>query len=167
MSGPDASEYAPYYGRYISLVPSRDVLEVLAAQPPQTRSVVSKLDGDYRYAPDKWSVKEIVGHLIDTERIFGYRALRIARNDPKPMEGFEQDDYVRSGNFGACKLRDLIDEFECVRHATLFLLRKLDPQAWLRRGVANESQISVRALAYIIAGHELHHRGVLEAKYRR
>jgi hypothetical protein len=105
--------------------------------------------------------------VIDTERIFAYRALRIARNDATPMEGYEQDDYVRNGDFDRCALADLLDEFTCVRRATLSLLQKLTPEAWLRRGIANKNEVSVRALAYIIAGHELHHRKVLEEQYLR
>jgi hypothetical protein len=166
---PDASEYAPYYGRYISLV-SGDILAALEDQPRETMALLSTLteaQAQFRYAPDKWSIKEILGHVIDTERIFAYRALRIARNDATPMEGYEQDDYVRNGDFDRCALADLLDEFTCVRRATLSLLQKLTPEAWLRRGIANKNEVSVRALAYIIAGHELHHRKVLEEQYLR
>jgi hypothetical protein len=107
----------------------------------------------------------MVGHVIDTERIFAYRALRIARNDPTPMEGFEQDDYVRYGGFAASSLVDLMEEFACVRRASVWLFRKLSPEAWMRRGIASQNEISVRAIAYVIAGHELHHRQVLREKY--
>lgn len=120
---------------------------------------------DYRYAPEKWSVKEVLGHVIDTERIMGYRALRIARGDKKPMEGFEQDDYVRVAQFGHRTLAGLVEEFNAVRRATLLLFQNLEPQAWTRRGIANEKEVSVRALAYIIAGHELHHRNILQEQY--
>ena len=125
----------------------------------------SEQDGDFRYAPGKWTAKEVLGHVCDTERVFAYRALRIARADATPMEGFEQDDYVRNGPFANRPLEDLVEDFIAVRRATLSLLRNLDETAWDRRGVANKNEVSVRALAYIIAGHELHHRRILEEKY--
>jgi hypothetical protein len=107
----------------------------------------------------------VLGHVCDTERIFAYRALRISRADDTPVEGFEQDDYVRNGAFAQRALADLVEDFIAVRRATLSLLRNLDEAAWTRRGIANKNEVSVRALAYIIAGHELHHRRILEEKY--
>jgi hypothetical protein len=121
--------------------------------------------GDFAYAPGKWTLKEVLGHLSDSERIFSYRILRISRNDVTPIEGFEQDDYVRHGPFRTSKLADLVEDFAAVRGSTLTLLRSLDGEAWLRRGVANNNEVSVRALAYITAGHELHHLGILRDKY--
>jgi len=168
MAAPHASEYAPYYGRYISLVPGNDVVAALEDQPRNTLALVSGLtdeQGDYRYAPGKWSIKEIIGHMVDAERVFSYRALRFARNDQTPLASFEQDDYVRFGDFGSRRLADLIEEFVCVRRATVWLFRHLSPEAWTRRGIASDNQVSVRAAAYIIAGHELHHRRVLQQKY--
>src|SRR5262249_22327060 len=122
-------------------------------------------DGELRYAPDKWSAKEVIGHVCDAERIFAYRALRVGRNDKTPIEGFEQDDYTRFGPFAHCKLEELVEEFIAVRRATVSLLRGFDDSAWSRRGIANNCEITPRALAFIIAGHELHHRRVLEQKY--
>ena len=165
---PDASEYAPYYGRYISLVRGADILAALEEQPRHTLALLSALtdqQANYRYAPGKWSIKEMLGHLIDTERVFTYRALRFARNDTNPLAGFEQDDYVRHGNFGECPLGFLLEEFAAVRDATVFLFEGLRPEAWMRRGTASQNEISVRAIAYVIAGHELHHRQVLREKY--
>lgn len=165
---PDASEHAPYYARYISLVETSDIVRTLDEQLNETNKLLSGLSeeqGNYRYAPDKWTVKEVMGHLIDSERIFSYRALRIARNDKTPIEGFEQDDYVRNGGFGRRKLADLANEFAAVRRSTVLLFESLQPEEWLRRGVANQNEISVRALAFIVAGHELHHRSVLQQKY--
>jgi hypothetical protein len=165
---PQPGEYAPYYDRYISLVPGDDILNTLDQQRRQTMLLLSGRDdedGDFRYAPDKWSAKEVLGHVCDTERVFSYRALRIARADATPLEGFEQDDYVRNGPFAKRPLADLVEDFIAVRRATLSLLRNLDEAAWMRRGIANKSEVSVRALAYIIAGHELHHRRILEEKY--
>ena len=168
IARPEPGEYAPYYDRYISLVPGSDILGTLDAQRRQMLLLLSgrdESDGDIRYAPDKWSVKEVLGHVCDTERIMSYRALRIARGDRTPIEGFEQDDYVRNGPFGERPLPEAIEDYIAVRRATLSLLRNLDDAAWARRGTANKNEISVRALAYLIAGHELHHRRILEEKY--
>jgi uncharacterized damage-inducible protein DinB len=168
VARPQAGEYAPYYERYVSLVEGEDILNTLDQQRREMMLLLScreEEEGDFRYAPEKWSAKEVLGHICDTERIFAYRALRIARADATPLEGFEQDDYVRNGGFARCPVADLVEEFIAVRRATISLLRNLDEAAWLRRGLANKSEVSVRALAYIIAGHELHHRRILEEKY--
>jgi uncharacterized damage-inducible protein DinB len=168
IARPQADEYAPYYGRYISLVQGEDIVGTLDQQRRQTMMLLcskSEADGDLRYAPEKWSAKEVLGHVCDAERIFAYRALRIARADATPMQGFEQDDYVRNGPFAQRLLADVVEDFIAVRRATISLLRNLDEAAWMRRGVANKNEVSVRALAYIIAGHELHHRAILEEKY--
>jgi uncharacterized damage-inducible protein DinB len=168
IARPEVGEYVPYYDRYISLVPGADILATLDAQRRQTMTLLcgrDEADGDFRYAPGKWSAKEVLGHVCDTERIFAYRALRIARGDQTPIEGFEQDDYVRNGPFTQIPLSEIIEDYIAVRRATLTLLRNLDEPAWTRRGVANKNEVTVRALAYIIAGHELHHRHILEEKY--
>jgi hypothetical protein len=168
IARPQAGEYAPYYERYISLISSNDILTTLDEQRRQMLLLLSCRDdaeGDFRYAPDKWTAKEVLGHVCDTERVFAYRALRIARADATPMEGFEQDDYVRNGPFARRPIADLIGDFIAVRRATLSLLCNLDEADWARRGVANKNEVSVRALAYIAAGHELHHRRILEEKY--
>jgi uncharacterized damage-inducible protein DinB len=168
IARPEPGEYAPYYDRYISLIEGADILTTLDAQRRQTMLLLSGRDdedGDIRYAPDKWSAKEVLGHVCDTERIFAYRALRIARADRTPIEGFEQDDYVRNSPFETRPLAEVIDDYLAVRRATLTLLRNLDDAAWLRRGIANQNEVSVRAVAYLIAGHELHHRRILEEKY--
>jgi hypothetical protein len=165
---PQPGEYAPYYERYVALVRGEEILATLDQQRRQTMLLLSgrdDADGDFRYAPGKWSAKEMVGHMCDTERVFAYRAMRIARADITPMEGFEQDDYVRNGPFANHPLNDVVEDFIAVRRATLSLLRNLDPAAWTRRGIANKNEVTVRGIAYIIAGHELHHRGILEEKY--
>lgn len=168
MSRPDPSEYNAYYGRYISLVPDGPIVEQLGTQIAETLGVLRALPesrGEHRYEPGKWSIKELVGHLADGERVFSYRALRIGRGDETPLPGFEQDDYVRNGGFGARKLGHLIDELETVRRATVLLFEGLDEAAMTRRGTASEFPVSVRALAYIIAGHERHHLKVLRERY--
>ncbi|HWZ84475.1 MAG TPA: DinB family protein [Terriglobales bacterium] len=164
---PQAGEYNPYYDRYISLVQSDDIVGLLERQAPETAALFKSANAkaDFRYALGKWSVKEMLGHVNDTERIMTYRALRIARGDKTPLAGFEQDDYVRDGNFAPRSLADMIEEFLAVRQATLSLFRHIDSETGARRGVANGDTVSVQALAYIVAGHELHHRNVLREKY--
>ena len=165
---PAKSEYDPYYHRYISLVPNEDVLFALDQQLSETLILLRSLSeqhGTFRYEPNKWSVKEVVGHMNDTERIMTYRALRIARNDRTPIEGFEQDDYIRGGPYSDLRLADLVEEFQDIRAATLAFFRNLRPADWTRRGIANNNEISVRAIAYVIGGHELHHRHILEERY--
>ncbi len=165
---PAQDEYANYYEKYTSLVPDGNVVETLENQIASTTTLLRSLSeekANFRYAPEKWSIKEVIGHIMDAERIFAYRALRIARNDQTPLPGFEQDGYIQAANFDARSLADLIDEFECVRRTSLFLFKNLNDEAWSRRGTASDNEVSVRALAYITAGHELHHLNVLRDKY--
>jgi len=165
---PVEGEYVPYYGRYVALVADGDIIAALGAQLEETLALLSGIPesrAGFRYAPGKWSMKELVGHMIDSERIFAYRALRFARNDRTPLPGYEQDDYIRNASFDNTSLADLAAEFESVRRSTLYLFKHLDREAWTRRGLANDSEASVRALAYIIAGHELHHREILRTRY--
>lgn len=166
---PEPGEFAPFYDRYISLVPSG--IDVLAELEEQRHQMVLLLcgraesDGDIRYAPEKWNLKEVLGHVNDTERIMSYRAMRISRGDKTPLAGFEQNDFVRNGPFASNTLADLIEDYIAVRRATLSLFRNLDEKSWSRRGTASNHEVTVRALAYIIAGHELHHRRMIEEKY--
>ena len=165
---PEPNELAPYYERYVQLVPAGNIIETLKNQLNQSTSLlraISPEQSDFRYAPDKWNIKELLGHLIDTERIFAYRALRFARADETPLPGYDQDSYVQAGGFANRDLTDMIEEFEHVRRANIHLLRSLDDTAWLRRGQANDSEFSVRALAYVMAGHELHHIQILRERY--
>jgi len=167
-SRPAAGDYAPYAEQYVVLVSGDDILGALGNQLKQTTTLFSgrsKRDGNFRYAPGKWTVKEVVGHVADTERIFAYRAMRFARGDQTPLSGFEQDDYVRGARFTERRLADVVEEYADVRRANLDLFRSLDEEAWRRRGVANNSPVTVLALAYIIAGHELHHRKIIEERY--
>jgi hypothetical protein len=168
VSRPEPAEYAEYYEKYVSLVISGDIVATLEEQLRQTEQLFaarSEREGNFRYALDKWTVKEVLGHLTDTERVFAYRALRIARADQTPLEGFEQDDYVRAGRFNERKIADLVEEYSSVRLASIMLFRSLREEAWLRRGIANKNEVSVRAIAFIIAGHELHHRSILDERY--
>jgi DinB superfamily len=165
---PESSEYASFYECYIALVPGEDAVAALEGQRlhmMQMLSARSEREGNFKYAADKWSVKEVVGHLADSERVFAYRAMRIARGDRTPLSGFEQDDYVKSGGFGERRLTDLAEELAAVRSGSIALFRSLSEAAWSRRGVANNKEVSVRALAFITAGHELHHQQILEERY--
>ena len=165
---PEPSEFAPYYGKYTSRIKSDDIVKTLADQLHTTQRLLSSLsetESSFRYAPDKWTIRQVLGHVIDAERIFSYRALRISRGDTTPIEGFEQEGYVAHGPFEHCTMADLLEEFATVRRATVFLFRNLDSEAWTRRAVASNNEVTVRALAYIIAGHEVHHMEVLRQKY--
>ncbi len=165
---PSPTEHDPYYSRYIDLVADGDIVATLEGQFTETAALLSGVSEERAgsaYAPGKWTLKDVLGHMSDTERIFAYRVLRIARNDRTPIEGFDQDPYVANGNFSAQTLAALVDDFRAVRQATLTLLRSLDTQAWARSGTANKKGITVRALAYTMAGHELHHRAILRDRY--
>jgi DinB family protein len=168
MKRPEPGEYPEYYGKYIEKVPSTDVVGILEAQRLHMSQLFAgrtERDGNFRYALGKWTVKEVLGHITDAERIFTYRALRIARGDQTPLASFEQDDYVKSGGFAARTLGDLVEEFGAVRSASIALFRSFNEDAWSRRGVASEKQVTVRALGFITAGHQIHHRMVLEEQY--
>jgi hypothetical protein len=168
IAKPDSSEYAPYYEKYLSLVQGDDVLRILSAQIDRSLATLRGIsDGRSleRYAPNKWSIREVVGHLIDSERIFGYRALRFARNDSQELPGFEQDDYIPYAHFDNRHWADLISEFDLVRRSNVLMFRGLDSEAWMRRGTANKANVTVRAIAYITAGHELHHMHIVRTKY--
>ncbi len=165
---PESTEYAAYYGIYISLVEGTDIISALDVQINKTQDVIANIPeekGTYRYAEGKWSIKELVGHLIDTERVMAYRALRFSRNDATPLEGFDQDPYIENADFDSCKLSDLSKEFRLVRESNILMFKNLPEDAWLRSGIASENPVSVRALAYIIAGHELHHINILKERY--
>ncbi len=168
MTKPQENEYAAYYGKYISLVPDGNIVGTLTTQLGETLAAWRAVPADkaeHRYAPGKWSTKEMMGHVIDTERIMAYRALRIARGDKTPLPGFEQDDFVAGGDWSNRSIADLADEFETVRKSNLILFRNLTDSAWKQVGTASDNPISARALAYIIAGHELYHQEILRDRY--
>lgn len=165
---PEADEFSPYYAEYIGRVPEPDPVAALAAEAESTRKLlggVAEKDAGFRYAPDKWSVKEVVGHLCDVERVMSYRALCIARGDTTPLPGFDENAYVPAADFGRRRLADLVSEFSDVRRATLALFRSFSADDWRRKGNANGHPISVRALGYILPGHERHHVMVLRDRY--
>jgi uncharacterized damage-inducible protein DinB len=168
IARPAPDEFFEYYGKYIGMVPGEDAMPAMRDQIGGTVRLLKPLDETralHRYAPGKWSVKEVVGHLSDSERVFAYRALRMGRGDATPLAGFDENAYTPAGRFDARPLADVLNEFELVRAASIALFRGMDDEALLRRGTANDKQISVRALAWILAGHELHHRGLLIERY--
>jgi hypothetical protein len=165
---PEKTDYDPYYERYISLVTGDDPIAPLAAQPGELRELLSGQSedrGSHAYAEGKWTIKEVLSHLIDGERIFAYRALRISRGDETPIEGFEQDGYIENSHANERSFADLLDEFDLLRKANLSQFRMLDDADWSRTGTANNVSISVRALAFIMAGHIAHHVNILRERY--
>ncbi|MDQ3082481.1 MAG: DinB family protein [Gemmatimonadota bacterium] len=165
---PGTDEYSRYFAGYVARVPDGNVIDTLARQIVETSALLRALPdsrGDYRYASDKWSIREVIGHMSDTERVFTYRALTFSRADTSPLPGFDQDDYVRQAPFSRISLIELVDEFEHLRWSTLHLFRNLDDDALMRRGSANGNEITVRALAFLCAGHENHHVDILRTRY--
>ena len=168
MKRPEATEYADYYAKYISKVPGTDLLKVLESERSQMLELFAgrtERDGNFRYAPEKWTVKETLGHITDTERIFTYRALRIGRGDKTPLQGFEQDDFVKNGGHAGRTLPDLLEEFSAVRAASIALFRSFDETAWSQRGTASQKEVTARAIGFMVAGHQIHHRMILEELY--
>jgi uncharacterized damage-inducible protein DinB len=165
---PAADEYTPYYGTYISKVPEGDVRALLRSQLPKTVELISSFSEENAaksYAPGKWTLKEVLLHIADAERVFAYRLLRIGRGDTTPLPGFDQDPWVLTSHANDRSLASLLAEFQAVRAATLALVDSLSAEDWLRTGTASEKTISARALGYICAGHELHHVQLIRERY--
>ncbi len=168
MQRPEKTEYNEYYDRYVSLVGETEVSAAFENQLREMSELFNSISEDKSatsYAEGKWTIKEVLGHLIDGERIFGYRALRISRGDETPIEGFEQDDYVENASFNDYKFSDLIDEFNLVRRSNILFFQHLKETDWTRTGTASDSPVSVRALAYIMVGHVRHHANILRERY--
>ncbi|MGH7623848.1 MAG: DinB family protein [Gemmatimonadaceae bacterium] len=165
---PDATEYAPYFARYIERVPEGDILDTLTRQSAETATLlagVSESEASFRYAPDKWSIRQVVGHMGDTERIMLYRALSFARGEQAMLPGFDENAYVDDARFDGRSMKGLADEFRLVRAATIPFFAALTPEELRRVGAANNRTYTVRALAWIIAGHEMHHVSLLRERY--
>lgn len=168
MNRPTQSEYAPYYESYVSHVSENDILPVLRSQMDELDVLLGRVEPHqetFRYAEGKWTIREIVGHLIDGERVFGYRSLCIARGESQNLPGFDQNDYMITAPYHRIDLEDLLSEFRLVRLSNIAMFRTLDEAAWVRTGTANDNQVSVRALAFIMAGHLRHHMNVLRERY--
>jgi hypothetical protein len=165
---PQAGEYNAYYQKYIDLVSDDDIRMILRVQLADTLALlrpVSESKAAFRYGPDKWSIKQVVGHLIDAERVFLYRATCIARGDRTPLPSFDENKYVDGANFDQRTFQGLLAELEAARASTAAFFQNISDDAWRSLGVASTFDISVRAIAYIIAGHELHHRAILADRY--
>ncbi|MEJ7861925.1 MAG: DinB family protein [Pyrinomonadaceae bacterium] len=165
---PEKNEYAEFYETYVSLVNESDIVSALENQPKDLREILAEISAEkenFRYAAGKWSVKELFGHVIDAERVFSYRALRISRGDQTPLAGFEEIFYVARSNFSNCNFADLIEEFSMLRGANVLLFKNLSNEAWRRTGTASDAEVSVRALAFIMVGHVRHHLKILRTRY--
>jgi uncharacterized damage-inducible protein DinB len=165
---PAPTEYAQPYAGYVANVPETDILGAIEQQSAETQKLLASIDetkAAYRYAEGKWSVKEVIGHFTDSERIFAYRALSIARGETQPLPGFDEKDYVRNASFDSWKLGDLAEHYALVRRSTIVLFQNFPDQAWENRGTASNYPITVRAIAWIIVGHERHHLKVLRERY--
>jgi hypothetical protein len=168
MNKPGPEEYVPFYNTYISKVGSGDIIKILEEQMHSTYELAKSITADkaaHAYAPGKWTIKEVWGHMADTERVMAYRALRFARNDSLDLQGFDQDDYMANSRFNERTLDDLTEEFKTLRQANLYLLKHLNAEEKQRGGLANGNYVTVNALLYIIAGHEHHHIGILKERY--
>lgn len=165
---PAADEFASYYAAYVAQVPTADVIAVLREQDDAFRGLFARVPDElrlYSYAEGKWTIAESIQHVTDTERVFAYRALRIARGDTISLPGFDQDAWVPTSEANERSLASLVEEFTAVRAATIALLAGLPATAWDRRGIASGHPVSVRGLAFITAGHALHHEGILRERY--
>lgn len=168
VTRPTPDDYAPAFAGYVSLVPEDDILGALEEQSAETQKLLTSLDdvkAAYRYAEGKWSVKQVVGHFIDAERIFAYRALAIGRGETQPLPGFDEDEYVRNAGFDAWRIGDLAEQYALVRKSSIVMYRNFPEEAWARRGNSNGRDVLAAALAWITVGHERHHVKILRERY--
>jgi uncharacterized protein YjhX (UPF0386 family) len=168
MNRPDKTEYAEYYHKYVSEVPEGNITDILEDQLNSSVEFLSGISEDksiYRYHPGKWSIREVLGHIIDSERVFAYRALRFSRGDQKPLQGFDENLYINNSNYNMMGIQFLIEEFFHLRKSTVALFRSLKNEMWLNKGNASGYDVTVRGLAYIIAGHTEHHLRIIKERY--
>lgn len=167
MAKPAITDYPEHYRGYVGLVPEGDIIEIIGSQLDETFAYVKANEErrDFCYAEGKWSLIEVIGHLIDTERIQAYRLLRIARGDKTPLAGYDDESYVENANFSSRTIDDILQEFKAVRSSTVALIKGISEDAWEKRGFANKGEFTVNALAYIIAGHERHHLKLIKERY--
>lgn len=168
MPRPEKGEYAEFYANYVALVEETDLIAALRGQINDLRKVfesISEEQGAFSYAEGKWTIKELLGHLIDGERVFSYRALRFSRQDKTPLPGFEENSYVANANFGDRKIADLLEELTLLRQSNVIFFDNLSEAAWLYTGTASDAKVSVRALGCIMVGHISHHINILKTRY--
>lgn len=169
MQRPNETEYAPAYQSYVAHVPEEEILPAMRSQIDALDVLLDRVPPEretYAYAEGKWTIRQIIGHLIDGERVFGYRVLCIARGETQNLPGFDENEYMLSAPYENVELEDLLSEFRLVRLSTIAMLRALDETAWTRMGMANGAPVSVRALAYVMVGHTRHHMNVLRERYQ-
>jgi uncharacterized damage-inducible protein DinB len=165
---PTESEYPNYYQPYVKLVPDGELVQILQENLLAVVKLfkgISEEEALHRYAPGKWSVKEVLGHIIDTERIMSYRLMRVARGDQTPLAGFNETDYVQAAQTNSLSMEAILEDFKATRNASITLIQNTPAEAWTNKGNANGMEITTRAIAYIIAGHEMHHRKIVEERY--
>lgn len=168
IARPVEGEFASHFERYISQVPENDIIPVLRAQTDELTNLVRQIPeerGGFRYGPDKWTIREVLGHLADTERVMSYRTTCLARGEQNELPGFDENEYVRTANFDAWTLADLAAQFENLRRANVSVLEHLDPDAWKRKGIVNHNPITVPAIVWVMAGHVRHHVKILRERY--
>ncbi len=168
MNRPEKTEYAEFYAGYVALVEEADIIAALQNQAADLQKLFNGMPVEkenYRYAENKWSIRELLGHIVDGERVFSYRALRISRGDATPLAGFDENSYVANSNFSNLEVADSLEEFSLLRGSNVLLFKNLTDEMWNRTGTASDARISVRALAYIMVGHVRHHINILQTRY--
>jgi len=168
LQRPLENEYPEYYVPYVNLVSNGDLLSILKENLDTTIALfegISEEEGHFRYAPGKWSIKEVLVHMTDTERIMAYRLLRIGRGDQTPLAGFDENDYINGAQFDKLPIKNIIEDFAAVRKATITLIQNIPEEAWIKKGLANDKEITTRAIAYIIPGHAIHHCNIINERY--
>ena len=168
MSRPQPAEYDPYYQKYVGLVPEDEIVPALDGQTDELDKLfdgVPEEKGTFAYADGKWTLKEVLSHIIDGERMFAYRVFRIARGDKTPIEGFEQDGYIENSHANRRTFSELLNEFRLLREANVLFFKNLETGDWVRTGTANNVEVSVRSLAWIMVGHIRHHSAILRERY--
>ncbi|MFJ5714372.1 DinB family protein [Neobacillus sp. NPDC093127] len=168
LQRPLENEYPEYYVPYVNLVSDDDLLLILKENLAEVTALfegISEDNGQFRYALGKWSIKEVLGHMADTERIMSYRLLRIGRGDQTPLAGFDENDFIAGAQFDHLPNKNILEDFAATRNATITLIQNMSENAWARKGLANETEITTRAIAYIIAGHAIHHLKIIHERY--
>jgi hypothetical protein len=165
---PEKNEYNPFYETYVSCVPETEIVPALESQIEQTRALLAGISEEkslFRYGADKWSIRKVIGHMIDGERVFAFRAFTFSRADKAQLSGFDENQYVSQANFDQISLTDLSAEFVALRTANVLMFKHLNTNAWTTDGIASDNRITVRALAYIMVGHVRHHTKILQERY--
>ncbi|WP_066365300.1 DinB family protein [Neobacillus fumarioli] len=168
LQRPMQNEYPEYYVPYVSLVPDGDLLTILKENLEKVITLfesISEADGSFRYEPGKWSIKEVLAHITDTERVMSYRLLRIGRGDQTPLAGFDENLFVKGSQAEKLPLKQILADFIATRKASITLIENMPDTAWENKGIANNTEITTRAIAYILTGHEMHHRNIITERY--